>query len=127
MPKVPTISEAEWSVMRVVWEAGRPITAGEVVEKLAPRHDWNHRTIKTMLGRLMRKGALGYEADGKRYLYRARVSMEQCLRVESRSFLDRVFGGAAAPMLNYFARNTRLSPEEIAQLKCILDGKEERP
>ncbi|MFI5382146.1 MAG: BlaI/MecI/CopY family transcriptional regulator [Tepidisphaerales bacterium] len=124
MAKIPAISDAEWSVMRVVWEATGPVTAGEVVERLAGRHDWSPSTVKTMLGRLVRKGALAYAEDGKRYLYRARVPMEQCLKAESRSFVDRVFGGAAGPMLSYFVRSSNLSAEEIAELKRMLSGKE---
>ena len=122
MLNTPNISEAEWEVMRVIWEKS-PIPANEVVERLGPLRGWSPRTVKTMLNRLVRKGALAFEAEGKRYLYRPRVTRDQCVRMESRSFLDRVFGGAAAPMLDYFVRNTRLSAEEIAELRRILSRK----
>jgi BlaI family penicillinase repressor len=122
MPNTPNISDAEWEVMRVIWEKS-PIPANEVVERLGPLRGWSPQTIKTMLNRLVRKGALAFEAEGKRYLYRPRVTRDQCVRMESRSFLDRVFGGAAAPMLDYFVRNTRLSAEEIAELRRILSRK----
>jgi BlaI family penicillinase repressor len=52
------------------------------------------------------------------------VTQEQCVRSESRSFLHRVFGGQAAPMLNYFVTHAKLSTDEIAQLKKILSKKE---
>src|SRR5688572_5134769 len=119
----PNISEAEWEVMRVVWE-GHPATANEIVERLAGEKDWSPRTVKTMLNRLVKKRALGFTEEGKRYLYRPLVSQEECVRDESRSFLDRVFGGALGPMLNHFVRNERLSAEEIAELKRLLAKKE---
>lgn len=119
----PNISEAEWEVMRAVW-AGHPATANEIVERLAGEKDWSPRTIKTMLNRLMKKGALGFTEEGKRYLYRPLVSQEQCVREESRSFLDRVFGGALGPMLNHFVKSEKLSAEEIAELKRLLAKKE---
>jgi BlaI family transcriptional regulator, penicillinase repressor len=119
----PNISEAEWEVMRAVW-AGHPATANEVVERLAGEKDWSPRTIKTMLNRLVKKRALGFTEEGKRYLYRPLVSREECVRDESRSFLDRVFGGALGPMLNHFVRNEKLSAEEIAELKRLLARKE---
>lgn len=125
MPTSPNISEAEWEVMRVIWDGGqKTITAQEVVDALSPRKDWSVRTIKTLLNRLVKKNALGFEEEGKRYRYWAKVTQEQCVRSESRTFLHRVFGGQAAPMLNYFVTHAKLSADEIAQLKKILSKKE---
>src|SRR5687767_6134426 len=99
MPKrPPAISDAEWQVMDVIW--GRsPVTANEVVARLAGRADWSPRTVKTMLNRLVNKGALAFQAEGKRYLYEPAVSREACVRDESSSFLARVFGGATGAAL----------------------------
>ena len=125
MPSSPNISEAEWEVMRVIWDSGqKSITAQEVVDALSPRRDWSVRTIKTLLNRLVKKNALGFDEEGKRYRYWSKVTQEQCVRSESSSFLDRVFGGQAAPMLNYFVTHAKLSADEIAQLKKILSKKE---
>ena len=93
---VPQISDAEWEVMKVVWDR-QPVTAADVVDRLRAEHRWSPRTVKTMLNRLVGKGAVDYTPEGKRYLYRARASREACVRKESRSFLSRVFDGAAAP------------------------------
>ena len=121
---MPSISEAEWEVMSVVWDrAPEPVSAGDIVEPLVPRHGWSPRTVKTMLNRLVKKGALGFKAEGKRYLYHAKVSREQCVREESRSFIDRVFGGEAGPMLNYFVQSVKLSPAEIEELRKLLKNK----
>src|SRR5687768_13175649 len=126
MSPPPNISESEWEVMRVIWDkaAKDPITAQEIIDALTPRKDWSPRTIKTLLNRLVNKGALGFEEEGKRYRYWAKLTQEQCVRTESRSFLDRVFGGQAAPMLNYFVTHAKLSADEIAELKKILSKKE---
>jgi BlaI family transcriptional regulator, penicillinase repressor len=126
MSPPPNISESEWEVMRVVWDkaAKDPITAQEIIDALTGRKDWSPRTIKTLLNRLVNKGALGFEEEGKRYRYWAKLTQEQCVRTESRSFIDRVFGGQAAPMLNYFVTHAKLSPDEISELKKILSKKE---
>jgi BlaI family penicillinase repressor len=126
MPNSPNISEAEWEVMRVVWDSGEknPMTAQAVVDALSTRKDWSVRTIKTLLNRLVKKNALGFDEEGKRYRYWPKVTQEQCMRFESRSFLHRVFGGQAAPMLNYFVTHAKLTADEIAQLKKILSRKE---
>jgi BlaI family penicillinase repressor len=124
MGRAPRISEAEWDVMRVVWEKS-PIMANEVVERLADGKDWSPRTVKTLLGRLVRKGALTFSVQGKSYLYRPKFTREECVRAEGESFVDRLFGGAAAPMLAHFVEHCDLTPEEIETLKRMLEQKEE--
>ena len=123
MPKTPRISEAEWVVMRLLWEEA-PRTANEVVEAVAGAQQWQARTVKTLLGRLVRKGALKYRAEGRTYYYTPAVSEKNCVRAESRSFIDRVFGGALTPMLAEFIETTPLSQAEIEELKRLLDKKE---
>ncbi len=125
MPKIPKISEAEWVVMEVVWRQ-HPITALEVVQQLTHYKQWQDQTIRTMLRRLIRKKALTYQAEGKVYYYEPAVSREQCVRGESHSFLERIFGGAAQPLLVQLVQEARLSPEEIAELKRILRDKEKK-
>jgi len=120
MPQIPQISDAEWEVMKVVWDRG-PLAAGDVVECVAAEHDWKPRTIKTLLNRLVQKKAVDVEVDGRRYLYRARVTREACVRKESRSFLSRVFNGAVTPAVVHFLENARLTPQEIRQLRDTLE------
>ena len=117
----PRISDAEWEVMKVIWARGSA-TSPEVVDALADRN-WSPRTVKTLLSRLLAKGALTHEVRGKAYLYRAAVRMEDCVRRESQSFLDRVFGGSPVPLLAHFVKNARLSPDEVEELKKILAEK----
>src|SRR5277367_4140651 len=119
MANIPKISEAEWVVMEVVWRT-HPITALEVVQQLTHCKQWQDQTIRTMLRRLIRKKALTYKAEGKVYYYQPAVNREQCVRGESRSFLERVFGGAAQPLLVQLVQESKLSSEEIAELKRIL-------
>src|SRR3954471_15646694 len=104
---VPEISDAEWDVMNVLWSAETPLSANDVVERLAGLRDWSPRTVKTLLNRLINKGALAYEARGKHYLYRPKVTREQCVREETRSFLSRVFGNAPGAMLLHFVAQAK--------------------
>ena len=119
MSDTPGISDAEWTVMEVVWETA-PVAAADVVEQLAQKQDWHERTIKTMLSRLVRKGALTYEVEGNRYLYRPRVSREQSTREASRSFLRRFFHGDAVSAMAHLVEGARLSSEDLERLKQLL-------
>ena len=123
MPKLPKISDAEWQVMDVLWAARAPLTANDVVETLTGRCDWSPATVKTLLNRLAAKGALRHKADGKRYLYSPAVTRDACVRRETRGLLDRLFGGAAGAMLAHFVEESKLTKDEVEQLRRLLDKK----
>ena len=116
------LSDTEWIVMNFVWES-QPVEASDVIAALAQDNGWSDATVKTMLHRLVKKGALAAEAVGKRYRYRAAVKRSECIRQASRSFLVHVFGGAAAPALLHLVKSSQLSPDEVAQLRKLLDEK----
>lgn len=119
------ISDAEWEVMEVLW-AESPLTSREVVDRLVEVTDWSPKTIKTLLGRLVRKGALSYEEQGNRYLYAPAVARREAIRAEGRSFVARAFGGDETQALLHFARQVELPGEEIEELRRLL-GKREAP
>src|ERR1700720_1487047 len=124
MKKMPRISETEWEVMKVVW-AKSPCAAGEIIQTLmAADPSWHPKTIKTFLGRLARKKALGFRKEGRAYLYRPLVTEDECADVASESFLDRVFGGSLKPMLAHFVERKKLSAREIRELKELLKKQE---
>jgi BlaI family penicillinase repressor len=121
MAKSPGISEAEWDVMKVVWDH-EPIAASDVADRLAAERQWHPQTVKTMLTRLVGKGALAYKPEGKRYLYRAKISRDAVVRQESRSFLSRVFDGSVTPAVVHLLTHSKLSDDELKQLRRLLDG-----
>lgn len=116
---IPRISEAEWEIMEVLWERA-PLRAAEVAEALEGVRDWSPTTVRTMLARLSRKGALCHEAEGRGFLYSPAVSREDCRAAESRSFVDRVFGGHTSPMLAWFVEEEDLSDEDLAELQKLI-------
>ena len=121
MPGI-NIADSEWEVMQVVWRL-KQVTAADVIERLTPRTGWSHRTVRTLLSRLVDKGALTAEQDGHRYLYRPAVTRGRCIREAGRSFLDKVFAGDPAELLTHFVRDSEIAPEEAAELKRLLDEK----
>ncbi len=122
MTTLPRISDAEWLVMKVLWSTPGQ-TAEGVVEALQGNVTWNARTIRTLINRLLRKQALKYEKEGRKYRYFPAVNQAHCIRQETRSFLRRVYGGTLAPMLAAFLDDAELSPEDLQELKHILDRK----
>jgi BlaI family transcriptional regulator, penicillinase repressor len=121
LPVIPSITEAEWTVMRILWEQA-PLTANEVVAALSGQTEWKPKTIHTLLRRLTDKGALSYEKAGREFLFTPLVKAGDCQLAEGRSFLDRVFGAPhLAPMLAAFVKEEALTPGEIEELKRILE------
>ena len=116
------LSDAEWIVMNLVWDS-QPTEASDVNTSLGNANSWSDATVKTMLHRLVKKGALKTEQVGKKYRYTAAVRRSDCIRKASRSFLDRVFGGDAAPALLHLVKTSKLSEADVAQLRALLDSK----
>lgn len=113
------ISEAESVVMQVLWKRS-PLAADEVFAALAGRQDWQEATVKTLLNRLLKKGALVAEREGRRYLYAPALRREDWLLQESEGLLDRLFGGRLAPMVAHFSERRKLSKKDIAELKKLV-------
>ncbi|MCB1210143.1 MAG: BlaI/MecI/CopY family transcriptional regulator [Verrucomicrobiales bacterium] len=108
--------------MEALWESS-PQTASEVTKTLRPTMNWAENTVRTLLTRLVDKGALktSENASGTR-TYLPALKREACVRAESDSFMQRIFGGAAKPLLVHFAQNAKLTAEEVKELKKLLDG-----
>jgi BlaI family penicillinase repressor len=125
MGQPPTISNAEWLVMKVIW-AKSSATAAEVVEALEGETAWKPKTIMTLLNRLAKKGALRFKKEGRAYRYFPVIGEAETIKAESRSFVERVYGGALTPMLVSFLEEAELSQEEIGDLKRLLDRRRKR-
>lgn len=114
-----SISESEWQVMKVVW-SDPPRTLPEILAQLAPT-GWSKTTIQTYLARLVKKGALSTERQGRGYRYYPAVSEADCQLAESRSFLRRVYDGSLAQMVTGFIDSGSLSARELAELRALLE------
>ena len=115
-----SISEAESVVMEVLWRK-QPLSADEVIAALAADVDWQEPTIKSLLNRLLKKGAIAAERDGRRYLYRPIVSRNEYVLATSKGLIDRLFGGRVAPLVAHFSNHRRLSKRDVAELRRLIE------
>jgi len=113
------IGEAEYAVMEVLWRDA-PLTATEVAERVPAERGWSIRTVKTMLARLLAKGVLAHEEDGRRYLYRPAVARADYVAQESGRLIDRMFGGRVTPLVAQLAERDRLTDADIAEIEALL-------
>lgn len=113
------IGESEFAVMEVLWKEA-PLTAMEVAERVPAERKWSVRTVKTMLGRLLAKGILSHEEEGRRYLYRPAIAKEDYVAQESRRLLDRMFGGKLSPLVAHLAERQQLSSKDVEEIEALL-------
>ena len=114
------ISDAEFEVMEALWAGRGALTATEVAERVHNARRWSLATIKTMLSRLVTKGAVRYSDEGRRYLYSAAIARDLYVGRESRRFVDQLFGGRLSPLVARLADEQALDEEDIAAIEAIL-------
>lgn len=113
------ISDAEQAVMEVLWDEA-PLAASDVAERVGPERGWSVRTVKTLLSRLLAKGVLVHEEEGRRYLYRPTLSRDDFVARESTKLLDRMFGGRVTPLVAHLAERDQLSAKDIEEIEALL-------
>ncbi len=124
MENYVSISESEWQVMKIVWDQA-PKTLQDILAGL-DHSGWSTTTIQTYLARLVKKGALKTERQGKGYLYYPVVSENECQLAESKTFLNRVFDGSLARMVSGFVKSGSLSDHELQALKKLIEEREKK-
>lgn len=119
MKALPQISEAEFQVMKIVWEHA-PVSTNQVTEYLARTTKWSPKTIQTMLKRLVQKKALTYDKEGRVFIYTPLIGQEDYVNQESRHFLQRFYNGNVVSMVTAFMDMEELSQQEVDELKELL-------
>lgn len=114
------LTEAEWEIMKVVWEK-EPCAAGTVQEELARARDWAYSTVKTIMDRMAEKGFLRIERIRNLQLFSSRISEVEARRGEFRRMLKRAFDGALTPMMQFLIEHEGLSAEEASQLRELVN------
>lgn len=118
MKKNISITDSEWTVMKIIWNEP-PKTLQDILCSL--KHtEWSTTTIQTYLSRLVKKGALTTQRQGKGYLYYPAVSEKDCQLAESKTFLSRVYDGSLSQMVKGFVKSGSLSEDELDELKKFI-------
>ena len=118
-PGVERISEAEHAVMEVLWDHA-PLSAAQVCDIVCERRDWSVATVKTLLSRLVTKGALATKPDGRRFLYRPTFERVSYVGGESRRLVNRLFGGRASSLFAHLAETEALTEDDLAEIETLM-------
>ncbi len=117
------ISDAEKVVMDILWRSA-PSTAKLIIAQIDPAHQWQDKTVKTLINRLLKKGAINFEKEGREYLYYPVLKEQDYIAEASSSFVERVFNGKVSSLVAAFAKQQKLSKSDLAELKSLLNDLE---
>ena len=116
---VPDISDAEFSVLDVLWQ-NNPASANDIIVKLNEIKPWHEKTVKTLLNRLVKKQAISYEKQQRSYLYSPLIERDSYVVKQSKTLVDKLFRGHLSPLVASFAQQSKLKKDDIAALKSII-------
>jgi len=120
MSTITEISKTEFEVLEVLW-LQHPASANEIIAKLNENKEWHEKTVKTLLNRMVKKGAVGFEKQQRTYIYTPLLERDSYTLKESKSLLERMFSGKIAPLVAGFAKSDELSKQDISELKQLID------
>lgn len=123
MSVLPKISEAEWKVMEIIWQ-NHPIGGSDVASHLEAHANWHVKTVKTLLSRLVQKGAIGFQKVKNAHLYSPLVERGEYIHKDSKGLIDRLFAGNQSDALMFFVQSADLSEKDISQLETLLKQKQ---
>lgn len=112
-------SDAEWKVMTALWE-GHPASVRDVMNRLDGKAEWAYTTIKTMLSRLVDKGAIRMEKKGNVSYFTPLVSKTNARKSALRELVNHAFDGALGPLLHFLLKDEKLSRNDREQLEELL-------
>ncbi len=122
--EIPRVSESEWEVLRILWERGA-ISASQITASLKTKTGWSLGAVRTFLTRLINKGVVRILDDEPIFRYEPLYDRDTLVQAESRSFLDKYFGGTFHSLIAHYLDNEHLPPEEIQRLRKMLEEKVE--
>ena len=120
--QLPVLTEQELEIMKVVWARGSA-TVRDVYETLRERRQIAYTTVMTMMRILERKGHLKVSRADRAYVYRPARPRQRVLGEMVREFIDRVFGGAAEPLVQHLVRDRHLSEEDLREIAIQLKSR----
>lgn len=119
------ISESEWKVMRCLWDRGT-LPLGEIIAEIAPENGWNGNTVRTLVVRLVEKGAVLAEKHGRNYHYSALAQEQDCILNETEHFLGRIFDGSPSKLFAALAGGGKLSEKDCLEIEKMIGELRER-
>ena len=119
--RYPQLPEAEFTVMKTIWEQETPISSMRMAELVKPYRGWKKQTVFTLLNRLVEKGFLSSTKTGKERYYEPLVEREDYLRQETGRFVESFHKNSITGLMSALVSSTNIDEQELAELSAWLD------
>jgi BlaI family transcriptional regulator, penicillinase repressor len=121
----PVLTEQELEIMKIVW-ARESATVRDVYETLLEHRQIAYTTVMTMMRILERKGHLKVRKSDRAYVYRPARPRQRVMGEMVREFVDRVFGGAAEPLVQHLVRDRHLTEDDLREIAVELKSRKDK-
>ena len=115
------LPDAEFTIMKIVWQYNGKVTSSEVMSELKGKKDWVVTTVLNLLARLVDRGFLQVQKQGKSNIYTALICEDTYLETESKSFLERVHGNSLKSFMAALYGSKTMNEDDISELRRYLD------
>jgi predicted transcriptional regulator len=122
MEKGPEISESELEIMKVLWGKKLPLSVQDVCDAMIEKN-WKYSTVATLLGRMVKKGAVEGKKKGYLYYYKPLLDEKEYKISQVKKFVGKLYDGSVKNLVASLFENNELSEEDIAELKDLFDLK----
>lgn len=119
-----SIGDAELEIMKVIWKSKEPITSLDIGKEVEDK-GWKKTTIATFLTRLVEKGALSADKQGKLYYYKTLISEKEYRKLQTKNLIKTLYNGSVRDFAVSFFEEQKLSDKDIQELKAIFEDKGE--
>ena len=116
---IASVSDAEAEVLKQLWDES-PLSAQVLIDRLQENSPVHPKTVRTLINRLLKKGALGFHEQQRTYYYYPTIKKADFYHIKTESFLDKFFDGELSPLLSFFSSRKKLNGREIAELKKLI-------
>lgn len=120
--KIGVITDAEWEIMRMVWSLGQ-VNSSHLIERVQQKRDWQASTVKTLLGRLVKKDYLIATKEGRRFIYMANIAEDEAMNHATQSLFNQLCEMKKGRTLATLIEQTTLSQNDIQTLQTVLAAK----
>lgn len=115
------VTKTELKVLEAIWQ-GNPASSNDIVERLNRQGEWHEKTVKTLIGRLVKKQVITFEKEARRYLYSPLISQQDYQIQQSDSLISGFFKGKVSPLIAMFAQQNKLKKEDVQELKQLIEN-----
>jgi len=120
MKVIKKLPDAEFEIMRIIWQIEPPVSTNQIIAKLDKDYRWKPQTVLTLLVRLIERGFLSSEKLGKERTYIPLIAEQEYLQAETENFIKKYYQNSLSSLVNTLYNGKTLSEDDISDLKKLL-------